>query len=964
MLPRINTGRLMTRTLRAATALSVVLAVGACAALPQAIRPAGPAVQQQLSPGEWPQARSDLPADQETRFGALPNGMRYAIRKQSIPPGQAALRLRFDAGSLMEGEDQQGIAHFLEHMAFNGSKAVPEGEMIKILERLGLAFGADTNASTDFDETTYKLDLPRTDSETVDTSLLLLREAAGNLNLDLPAIDRERGVVLAEERARDVPAYRVYKERLSFFLKGQLPPARLPIGKVEVLQKAPASAFRDFYARYYRPERAVLVAVGDFDVDAMEAKIRARFADWQGVGPNGSDPDLGAIQPRKPEARLVVEPGAPLSMQLAWVRPADRRPDTKATRQSEMLEQLGYSVLNRRLQRLSRSQTPPFLGAGAFESDEYDAAELALVVVNAEPTKWQDALVAAEREQRRLVQYGVRQDELDREIEEIRGNLRAEAAGAATRRQAQLAGELVGSLADDEVVTSPAYDLQLFEETVKGLKAERVSAAIRDSFTGQGPLLFMASPKPIAGGEPALLAALEAAHRAPVEAPAAPTQVTWPYQSFGAFGKVVETREVSDVDAAFVRFENGVRLTVKPTRFKDDEILVRVNVGAGRQQLPRDRQNVAWAAGAFVEGGLKQISAEDLEQVLAGKLYGAQFGVADDAFVLSGSTRPDDLDVQMQILAAYLAEPGWRDEAFQRLKNSGKTIHDQYESTVSGVLSRDLSGLLHGGDERWVFPTREEIAQAKLDTFRSDIAPALAEGPIEVIVIGDTTVEKAIEAVARTFGALPPRPTTQALAPEQTQVRFPVGVGTPVVRTHKGRADQAAGYVAWRTNDFFANPQRARDTAVMGEVLELRLMDELRESQGATYSPSVSYNHSFVWPGWGFVSASVEIPPEKLPAFFADVAKIAADLRTKEISADELARAKKPRVERLEQAQKTNGYWLTELSGAQADPRRLDAIRGAISGAERVTAADVLRAAQAVLKDENMWKLEVRPERR
>lgn len=964
MVPGVNTGRLMIRTLRAATALSVVLAVGACAALPQPIRPSGQGVQLQLKPGEWPQSRSDLPADQEIRFGALPNGVRYAIRKQSIPPGQAALRLRFDAGSLMEAEDQQGIAHFLEHMAFNGSKAVPEGEMIKILERLGLAFGADTNASTDFDETTYKLDLPRTDEETVDTSLMLLRETAGNLTLDPEAIDRERGVVLAEERARDVPALRVYKERLAFFLKGQRPPTRLPIGKVEVLQKAPAAKFLEFYSRYYRPERAVLVAVGDFDVDAVEAKIKARFSDWQGAGPNGVDPDMGPIQPRKPEARLVIEPGAPLSMQLAWVRPPDLRPDTKAKRQAELIEQLGYSVLNRRLQRLSRSQTPPFLGAGAFQSDEYDAAELTMVAVNAEPARWKDALVAAEHEQRRLVQYGVRQDELDREIEEIRGNLKAQAAGAATRRQAQLASEIVGSLSDNEVVTSPAYDLALFEETVKGLKAERVSAAIRESFTGQGPLLFMASPKPIEGGEPTLLAALEAAHGTPVEAPAAPSQVVWPYETFGPIGKVAETREVEDLDAAFVRFENGVRLTVKPTRFKDDEILVRVNIGAGRQQLPRDRQNVAWAAGAFVEGGLKQINAEDLEQVLAGKLYGAQFGVADDSFVLSGSTRPDDLDVQMQVLAAYLAEPGWRDEAFQRLKNSGKTIHDQYESTVSGVLSRDLAGLLHGGDQRWVFPTREEIAQANLGTFKGDIAPALAQGQIEVIVIGDTTVEKATAAVARTFGALPARPPQPALPPEQTQVSFPPGVAAPIVRTHKGRADQAAGYVAWRTNDFFANPQRARDTAVMAEVLELRLMDELRESQGATYSPSVSYNHSFVWPGWGFVSASVEIPPEKLPAFFADVAKIAADLRNAEISADELARAKKPRIERLEQAQKTNGYWLTELSGAQADPRRLDAIRGAISGAERVTAADVQRAARAVLRDEAMWKLEVRPQGR
>ncbi len=955
----------MKRRIGAVSALVVAIALSGCASgfsapslgLGREARP----TPVTLAPGQWAQVRSDLVPDPDIRFSALPNGMRYAIRKQTIPPHQAALRLRFDAGSLQEGEAQQGLAHFLEHMAFNGSKAVPEGDMIKILERLGLAFGADTNASTDFDETTYKLDLPRTDDETVDTSLMLLREAAGNLTLDQGAIDRERGVVLSEERARDTPSYRVYKQRLEFFLKGQRPPTRYPIGKVEVLQNAKADEFARFYNGYYRPERAVLVAVGDFDLDAMEAKIKAKFGDWAPVGEPGVDPDLGKVQPRGPEARLAVEPGAPLSMQLAWMRNPDTAPDTAAKRQSELIERLGFSVLNRRLQALARNQDPPFLGAGAFESDEYDAAEITMLTVNAEPSRRKAALNAAEQEQRRAVQYGVRQDELDREIDEYRASLKAQAAGAATRTPASLAGEIIASLSDEEVVTSPAQDLALFEATVKDLKAEQVSQALKIAFKGDGPLLFMASPRHIEGGEPALLAALETSRKVAVAEPTAPTQVAWPYETFGTPGEVAETRDAVDLDATFVRFENGVRLTVKPTRFKDDEVLVRVNIGRGRIDLPKDRQNVAWAANAFVEGGLKLISAEDMERVLASRLYGAQFGIGDDAFVLSGATRPEDLDIQMQVLAAYASEPGWREEAFQRLKTYGKTIHDQYEATVSGVISRDLSGLLHGGDERWVFPSREEIADARLESFKADVAPALASGQVEIVIVGDITVEKATEAVARTFGALPARSDAAPPADEKKTVGFPSGVASPVVRTHKGRADQAAGYIAWRSTDFYANPQRARDTAVLGEILELRLIQELRETQGATYSPNAGSSHSLVWPGWGYVSASVEVPPDKLPAFFEDVKKIAADLRSQLVTADELERAKKPRIEQLEKARETNGYWLSELSGAQRDPRRLDAIRALIPGTERVTPDDVKRAAEAVLKDESMWMFEVKP---
>lgn len=956
----------MRRLLGAASVLAIALSLPADASsfpLPKLGRDrtaAAEAAPAALQPGEWAQARSDVAPDPSIRFGALPNGMRYAIRKQTIPAGQAAIRLRIGAGSLMETDAQQGLAHFLEHMAFNGSQAVPEGEMIKILERLGLAFGADTNASTNFDETVYKLDLPRTNDETVDTALMLMREAAGALTLDQGAIDRERGVVLSEERARDTPPYRIYKERLDFFLKGQRPPTRYPIGQVQVLQTAPAAEFVDFYHRYYRPERAVLVVVGDFDVDAMEAKIKAKFGDWNPVGPAGANPDLGKVEPRKTEAKLVIEAGAPLSMQIGWLRKPDLALDTTAKRKADLIEQLGFSVVNRRLQRLARAGQPPFLAAGVFKNNEYDAAEATLLIVNAEPGRWRDALAAAEQEQRRAVQYGVRQDELDREIAEYRANLKADAAGAATRTPAQLAGEIVASLGDREVVTAPGQDLALFEATVKDLKAAQVSAALKASFGGEGPLLFMASPQPIEGGEASVLAELEASRKVAVAEPAAATEVTWPYTSFGGAGKVAETKEVPDFDTTFVRFENGVRLTVKPTRFKDDEVLVRVNIGDGRLDLPKDAQSLGWAAGAYVEGGLKQISAEDMERVLASRVYGARFGVGDDAFVLSGQTRPEDLDVQLQVLTAYVAEPGWRAEAFKRLQSALQTANDQYESTDSGVLSRDLALLLRDGDKRWAFPSREQISDAKLGDFQKIVEPALADGPIEVVIVGDTTVEKATEAVARTLGALAPRPGTQ-VAESQREIGFPSGVATPVILTHKGRADQSIGFLAWRTNDFFANPQLARDTAVLGEILELRLVEELREAQGATYSPSVVYSHSMIWPHWGYVSASVEIPPAKLPDFFADVKKIAADLREKPVTADELARAKKPRLDQIDKARETNGYWLSELSGAQTDPRRLDATRALIPGTERVTAADVQRAAQAVLKDDAMWMLEVVP---
>ncbi|MDG2522626.1 insulinase family protein [Caulobacter segnis] len=939
-----------------------ISAVGGASALPFLGGDKAAAVQAAPRPGQWPQAASDIAADPSIRFGSLPNGMRYAIRRNATPPGQASIRLRFDAGSLMETEAQQGLAHFLEHMAFNGSKTVPEGEMIKILERHGLAFGADTNASTSWNETIYKLDLPKTDDETVKVSLDLMRDVASELTISGEAVDRERGVILSEERDRDTPAYRVFKEGTAFLLKGQRPPERLPIGKVDVIKTAPREQLVDYYQRFYRPERAVLVVVGDFDVDAMEAKIKARFSDWQGVGPAGADPDLGAVAKRGVDTKVIVQPGAATSLQVSWLSPPDLAPDTSAVRKRDLIERLGFAVLNRRFSALSRGSDPQFIAAGAFAFDQFHAARATTISATAEPTGWRQALAAIDLEQRRIARYGVRQDELDREIAEIRTGLEARVAGAATQRTPVLANIIVGSLDDHEVVTSPAQDLAWFNTAVKDLKAETVSDAMKKAFEGSGPVAILSTGSPVQGGDKALADELASARKVEVTPQAANASIEWPYLSFGTPGTVAEQKDVTDLDATFIRFTNGVRLTVKPTKFRDDQVLVKVRIGDGYLGLPSDRQSAGWAGSSFAEGGLAKINAQDMERVLADKVWGAQLGTEEDAFTLSGGTRTADLSTELQVLAAYATEPGWRPEAFQRIKTFGQTLHDQYEATDNGVLARDLSGLLRSGDRRFTFPSRQEMAAAKIEDLKTQLAP-LSTGQIEVIIVGDITVEKATQAVAETFGALPARMETGTPGPEARVTAFPKPTATPVRLTHKGREDQGMAYIAWQTDDFFANPQQARNITILADVFRLRLQDELREKQGATYSPSAGSTASFVWTDFGYVAVSVEAPPATLDSVFKTVSEIAADLRAKPPSDDELARAKKPRLEGLEKARVTNEYWVGQLSGAQTDPRRLDATRSVQAGVERVSPQDVQKAAQSFLGDDRAWKLVIVPEK-
>ena len=907
----------------------------------------------------WAQQASDLHADAGVRFGLLPNGMRYAIMHNATPAGQASIRLRIDAGSLQEREDERGLAHFIEHMVLNGTKHVPEGEFVQRLEREGLKFGPDTNATTQFEQTVYMLDLPQSKAQTVDTALFLLREVADEATLAPDAIDRERGIILSEERARATPQYRIAVDQLGFVLKGDLLPNRMPIGSTDIIKTAGHDRLAGFYERYYRPERATLIAVGDFDPAEMEAKVKAQFGTWRGTVPPGADAPAPVVARRGLETHVMVEPGGPSQVLLSWASPADLRPDTRARRKQKLVEQLGLQIFNRRMEKAATSAAPPFIGGAAFRSEPAKRTQLVQIVAISQPGKWREALAAIEQEQRQVDRFGFTQGELDREITEYRAALAAAASGAATRPTPTLAQGLVAAVDQDEVFTAPTDDLALFDETVKGLSASQVAAATRTLFVGNGPLVSLSSPVPVEDGS--LLAAYTASHATPVAAAAVQQARAWPYDNFGAAGRVESRQEIAGTGATAVRFANGVRLTVRPSALKKDEILVSVRFGSGQLELPSDRPNPGWgiAAFGFTGGGLGRLSFEDMQQVLAGTVYGVSAGATEDVFLLQGHTRPADLGRQMQVLAAYVNDPGWRPTGWDRLRALSGTIHDQLAATPGGVFQRDAEGLLHSGDRRFGTPSREEMAASSIADARQLLAPPLASGPLEVIVAGDTTVDEAIRQTAATFGALPPR-HDHVIAPAARQVRFPAaGIER---RTHKGRADQGLAFIAWPTSDFYADQRRSRVVNLLAEVLQLRLTAEIREKQGTTYSPDANHAPSMSFPGYGYLSAQIEAPPEKLDGFFADAIKIAADLRDRPVSADELQRARAPLLEGLQRQRASNEWWLAQLGGVQDHPERAESIRVGLDQYRTVTPADIQQAARQYLVDGKAWRLAVAPE--
>jgi zinc protease len=911
--------------------------------------------------GVWAQTYSDLAADPAIRFGQLQNGFRYALMHNETPTHQASMRLWIGSGSMEESADEQGLAHFLEHMAFRGSTHVPGGDMVKILERHGLAFGADTNAQTGFTSTVYQLDLPETDPGSLGVGLMLMRDIAGELTLGQTAMDAERGVVLSEERLRDTPDYEASAKQLfAFDFQGQLAADRLPIGKVDVIEHAPASLLRRFYAANYRPDRAALVVVGDIDPAAMEAEIKARFGAWTPTGPQTPTPDYGRPEKRGPETHLYVHDGVTPSINISWMAPYDPSADTAEKERRDLVRMIALQALNRRFERLANAADPPFLGAVVGRDNEVHSADVGVLQINFQAPKWREALEAAVAAQRQALTFGLRQDEVDREVTELRVRFRNGVAGASTRRTPDLANDIVRNLDEDGVQTSPQQDLATFEQAVKGLTAAEATQSLRQAFTGQGPLLAMATPLAPAGGEVEVASAFAAAETAPLVAAQDHKTKTWTHTQFGAPGKVVERTTIPDLGVTFVRFANGVRLTVKPTAFRKDQTYVAVHFNHGRLALPKDRDSDAWLMSGFVQGGLTDLTYDDVQQVLASKSVSVGLGLGDDSFTLQGATRPQDLGAELQLLTAYMTAPGWRSEAFDQVRAGASVAIAQLSSTPQGVETRDRGQLEHSGDARWHVPSAEEVKTQPIAPFKAMLSAALSTGPLEVEIVGDVTAPQAIALTASTLGALPPRPPAP-IPPGADEVRFPDPSPEPIVRRHDGRADQAIGYIAWSIPDLFSDPQRSRALTVATEVMDSRLIDQLRVAEGATYSPAAGAAASETFPGYGYAFASVETPPAKLSGFYAAASKITQTMGANGVTADEFERARKPHVDALIKAQQTNEFWLTRLEDAQTDPRRLALIRDMIPGYARLTLKDIQDVTATYFSPSKAWKLEVVP---
>lgn len=932
----------------------------------------GPAVTAQITMAPanqpapvWPHLKSDLKPDPTVIFGTLPNGMRYAIQKNATPKGQVAMRMLVKAGSMHEARGQEGVAHLLEHMAFHGSTNMADGEISNMLSKLGLRMGADANAGTSSLFTQYMYNLARGDDESIDTGILLLREQAGELTLSAQRLEIERGVVAAEERARAGGGIAMV-EAVSKVEVGDHPYTRPTIGYNEVVRTVQIGQLRAFYDAYYRPERTTLIVVGDMDPAKVEAKIKAKFSDWKGRGPAGGDPAPVSDRNVGPPVQMAIIPGSPENgLKILWRHPYKPHDSSRAYRIKQELEALGQQAMVLRLRTLSEEAGQPFLSANPVSSSDIPgvsrASSMDAYFIN-DLQKSVDILISA---QRQIASQGITQVELDRAIAARRLALQNRIAESTSRQTLDLTEELLSYSLSDLVILDPKGNLAIFEEVAKNAKADQVNAALRSHFEGQPTIFYYAAAEP-AGGLPALQQAVAKANAAPLTTFAAADLKEWKHTDFGKPGRVVERKVREDLGVTMVKFDNGVRLTIKPTDFSDEKIMVKVRFGYGQLQLPLNELTAADFATTILNGGgLVDMTRTELAATMAGKQVMAIASQEDDAyeFVNPLGVPPANLDLQMQLFAANFSRQGYRTDDWAVTIRSGAEADRAAPFDPERLYQRFSPAALHSGDMRWVISTPDQHAKWDPKDAVAFIKPIVETYPLEVVMVGDVTVERAIEATAKTLGALPPR-KPHPEPPGLRNVRFPQGVETPIDVKHKGRQDQAILSVQWPTTDAFSNPRDTQTAALLATILGSRITSVVRESQGKTYSPDTYDALSMVLPGYGLIGVEMTLQPQDLAQTLRLIDFIANDLTVRDVPPDEMAAAIAPRIETLARAQRQNGYWFAMLDGAQDDPRKLDMAANAANITRSLTAADIKAAAQRWLVRNKSWRMTVTPETR
>ena len=914
----------------------------------------------------WPHEKSDLAPDPAIIYGRLASGLRYILMENKEPRDRVSMHLVVQAGSMSEDEHEQGYAHFLEHMLFNGSKHFKPGELVKFFQSIGMRFGGDANAHTGFCETVYDVLLPDSKKESLEKGFLVLQDYAEGALLLSPETEQEKKIVLAEKRTRDSASYRTYEAVMNFEFPDARISKRFPIGLEKTINDANSDKLKIFYDTWYRPENMTIVIVGDFQAETTEKMVKEKFSPIQPRAPSLPDLPFGEIQHTgiKPFYHYEKDAGS-TSVSIGLVRKVLAEPDSFNLQKRLLMRKIGAHILQNRLEKILRKPDTPFTEASSSSGIFLRQIDYADVSATCNPENWEKTVAQIEKTLRTALLYEFDEAELERVKKEYLAAMDKAVKGASTRKSQMLSSQIIQNLNNDRVFQSPGQEKKIFSPVIKSFTAKQIHEAFKNIWETETRLITITGnakiePEP----EKRISHVFNTSRMVEVAKPDDEKTVIFPYlPDPEQKGKILSRKEIDDLGIICIDFENNLRLNLKKTDFKLNEVLVNLAFGNGRSGEPQDKAGLAVLGESVVNSsGLGDLKQDDLERALAGKNTQIQLKIEDSRFELSGSSVSGEIRLMFQLLVAYLNDMKFREDAYQLTLKRFMQEHETLAHTIEGGMELSGKRFLAGGDNRFGLPAIDLLQKISLEDIRSWIRTPLQNSPLEISVVGDFEPEEVIDLAATYMGSLPFRKNTEADIQASGLPKFP----SP--RTHEITVptliNKAMIDVAYPTEDFW-NISQTRRLVVLGEVFSERLRENVREKMGASYTTFAFNLSSRTYKGYGLFQAIAMVDPSENENVIREIQKISSDMIAGGIPADERKRALDPVVTSLKDLTRTNRYWLSSvLVELKKYPQQLDWCRTMMQDYESITEKEIVSLAEKFLDNQKAAIIVIKPKQK
>ncbi len=860
-----------------------------------------------------------MPVDTNITIGTLPNGLRYYIRKNGKPEKRAELRLVVNAGSILEDDDQQGLAHFTEHMAFNGTKNFEKQAIVNYLESVGMRFGADLNAYTSFDETVYMLQIPTDTLSIMNKGFDILEDWAHLVTFDPEELDKERGVVIEEWRYRRGANARLLDKQLPTILKDSRYAVRLPIGKVDILEHFTRDTILRFYNTWYRPDLMAVVAVGDFDKALVESLIKKHFSNV----PNPPHEQVRRYFPvpdnTEPLFTIATDPEATLNLIEVYYKRDVERDSTIGDYRHVLVQRLYSGILNERLDELTRKPSPPFVFAGSQVGSFVRTKDVFTLYAGVKDNGIEDGLRSVLTEAARVRQHGFTPTELEREKASFLRGMESAYAERQKTESGRYAAEYIRNFLTGESLPGIAYEYELYKRFLPTITLEEVNNVGKELLTTENRVVAVSAPEKPGVSVPTrdqLAEIFDDVEQTRVAAYVdsvsnEPLVSTLPHP-----GTIVSTTHIDSLDVTEWVLSNGVRVILKPTTFKNDEIVMTAFSPGGSSLVPDAQYIPAITATSIIdESGAGTFDETTLEKKLAGKIVRVSPYINELEEGFTGSASPADLETLFQLIYLYVVHPRIDSSAFAAytsrmetyIRNRSARPESIFEDSVQVIMSQ------HSVRRRpWSEQLLRELnLQKSYAIYKDRFADA---GDFTFIFTGNFTPDSIAGYVKTYLGGLPS--TGRKEQWKDLNIEPPTGIVKRSI--YKGIEPKSQVRIMF-TGPFSYDFQHRYDFQSMISVLRILLRESLREEKGGTYGVGV-YGSTTHYPDESYrVTISFVCSPERVDELTATAMSVIDSLKTFGTTQENLTKVREIQRRERETQLQQNGFWLSSLDAYYTD---------------------------------------------